>query len=1162
MNRLFMIAALTAILTITVLAGIPVNAQEEIETEVPLSIKSATPADPALIQGSTTGDTGLASAIHINTVSDLFPNIVVYVSVFDDQYNPVTGLTRDDFGLVEQSDAESEPVAEPVICFLEKTDTETLTGISFSLAFDLSDSMKGDRLDQARAAAIQFVSGCSELDRGSLISFSSGGMEAIESPVDWVSTDADTNGSSDLSDAITNLTPPDTGNTAVYDGAAKGIESLEMEPEPKFLILFSDGATNNDISYDINQVITMAIDQGVRIYTIGLGLDSLNLKQMAESTGGMYRFAPDASYMAEIYREMYTEMIAVAASRYTLCYTSHNRNHDGSLRTVTVTRDSLSGSDSYHANTKPVISPDAASLALASASVEPGVPVTVSGAIADTDAGQLGQSVSATLFYKPVGASSVTSIQLTLTEAGNGTYGFEQKIPGSAVAAPGVQWYVTATDGIATTSYPENPSSMPLMISSGSDLPPVITHTPVTAGTGSTALAITAEVSDEDLDLVRLYYRFHDPYRNRAYMSVSMAESAGTFSATIPGAQVTVSGIDYFISAWDTQGSRSDHGTVNSPHTIAIDGQSWQFPMASAGPAISGDTGDTLTLDGSGSYDPDGDDSLSYFWTQTSGTAAELSDSQDPMPTFTAPFMTTADTVMTFDLTVADPTCLLASDQTQAVISNTTPAAGFTWDPESPVTGTAVSFFDTSESKADIVSWQWSFGSAGTSTDQNPVFTFSSRGTVSVTLTVTDIYGTSDSVTHTLSIACSGGNCGSGSGCFISAITEQGSGGFSGVRSAAVLFGLVVILCICLAPGRRAGWQKVIGIAILLFSLTAPPASAANTPGFNISILGGGYLFDKDQDIDPGLVMGAALGYNFTDRFGVELMFDAGTFDHNTYNYDTCSCDTTGVKALVPHLDLLWHFRPDTDIVPYIAAGLGSVILDYDDTGTHDSGMANIGGGVKFFISPTVALRGDIRHIRTLNDSDSNLVVNFGLMVAFGGPDKYSTRTDASTTETTPLPVVPAATPVDEKPAEKPAAREPEPAPVTTPAEIPAPVLIAKPAPILFDSGITLLFDFDKAIIKDQYRQELDRLAERLKAEPDLRLTIEGHTCNMGPERYNQKLSEKRAQSVKDYFVTVAGIDPSRLVTIGYGELKPAADNATAAGRIENRRAIVIRVED
>jgi OOP family OmpA-OmpF porin len=97
-------------------------------------------------------------------------------------------------------------------------------------------------------------------------------------------------------------------------------------------------------------------------------------------------------------------------------------------------------------------------------------------------------------------------------------------------------------------------------------------------------------------------------------------------------------------------------------------------------------------------------------------------------------------------------------------------------------------------------------------------------------------------------------------------------------------------------------------------------------------------------------------------------------------------------------------------------------------------------------------------------------------------------------------------------------------------------------------------FKFDKADIQAKSHEELERFAAVMQKYPDLKVTIEGHTDNVGGAKYNEKLSQKRAESVKKYLVDRFGIAASRLTAKGYGLTKPIADNKTAAGRQKNRR--------
>jgi outer membrane protein OmpA-like peptidoglycan-associated protein len=107
---------------------------------------------------------------------------------------------------------------------------------------------------------------------------------------------------------------------------------------------------------------------------------------------------------------------------------------------------------------------------------------------------------------------------------------------------------------------------------------------------------------------------------------------------------------------------------------------------------------------------------------------------------------------------------------------------------------------------------------------------------------------------------------------------------------------------------------------------------------------------------------------------------------------------------------------------------------------------------------------------------------------------------------------------------------------------------------ITFDSG--LLYGFDSAELQPAARENLTKLANSLKNYPDSDILIVGHTDSIGNENYNMGLSNRRAQSAKNYLVA-QGIPADRIRTEGRGENEPIADNETEAGRQENRRVEV-----
>ncbi|HKH45599.1 MAG TPA: OmpA family protein [Thermoanaerobaculia bacterium] len=103
-----------------------------------------------------------------------------------------------------------------------------------------------------------------------------------------------------------------------------------------------------------------------------------------------------------------------------------------------------------------------------------------------------------------------------------------------------------------------------------------------------------------------------------------------------------------------------------------------------------------------------------------------------------------------------------------------------------------------------------------------------------------------------------------------------------------------------------------------------------------------------------------------------------------------------------------------------------------------------------------------------------------------------------------------------------------------------------------------VLFDFDKADIRSDAAAALGQLATLVRGYPSGRVEIEGHTDSKGDDSYNQRLSDRRAESVKRWLVEREGIAADRLATRGAGKSRPVADNASEAGRQRNRRVEVV----
>lgn len=287
-------------------------------------------------------------------------------------------------------------------------------------------------------------------------------------------------------------------------------------------------------------------------------------------------------------------------------------------------------------------------------------------------------------------------------------------------------------------------------------------------------------------------------------------------------------------------------------------------------------------------------------------------------------------------------------------------------------------------------------------------------------------------------------------------------------------------------------------VIILSFVFLCGTAMAENRAGaFTVSPHAGWYGFDDRQDIDCGPMFGLGLGYNFTKNWGAELMMDYIHADESGHGNDT-------VHGFLSHVGALYHFMPDEKLVPYVAAGFGAIYLDDNPNGANTQGLFNWGAGLKYFITESIALRGDVRHIVSFDESDNNIAASVGVTFLFGGKKKAAVPEVVETIE------------------------------------------------------LRVEFDTNKSFVRPVYHERIKEVADYMKRNSDVDVVIEGHTDSRGSEAYNQGLSQRRADSVRQYLIDKFGVSASRLSAKGYGESKPIADNNTAQGRERNRRVVAV----
>ena len=109
---------------------------------------------------------------------------------------------------------------------------------------------------------------------------------------------------------------------------------------------------------------------------------------------------------------------------------------------------------------------------------------------------------------------------------------------------------------------------------------------------------------------------------------------------------------------------------------------------------------------------------------------------------------------------------------------------------------------------------------------------------------------------------------------------------------------------------------------------------------------------------------------------------------------------------------------------------------------------------------------------------------------------------------------------------------------------------------------LTINFDFNKSKIRNKDKEQLKQAIDFVKKYKGYKIKLEGHTDWIGTEKYNQGLSERRAEATKKYLIKKGSVTEQRISSVGYGELKPVASNKTRDGRAKNRRVEILILAD
>jgi OOP family OmpA-OmpF porin len=349
-------------------------------------------------------------------------------------------------------------------------------------------------------------------------------------------------------------------------------------------------------------------------------------------------------------------------------------------------------------------------------------------------------------------------------------------------------------------------------------------------------------------------------------------------------------------------------------------------------------------------------------------------------------------------------------------------------------------------------------------------------------------------------------------------------------------------------------------------------ASTAIGNRFYVSPLGSYAWTDSDRSTDDGWGGALAIGKQFSPYFSAELTGQYTQFD-TSGGGSKFKLMGYGVNALlfpfpetVPFYGIVGALYGKGDDHPTIGGGASN----YDSV-LVDAGIGLLVGPIGFLNDGSIRVEGlyrrDFHNQDDLGngkgDSFGDAVAHLGLLIPIGTAPPPPTPAPAAvevvpavapadsdgdgvTDDLDQCPGTPAGTPVDATGCPLPASKckAPEPGhPITLEGCMAGDRIVLR--------GVN--FDFDKSTLTANAKTLLDDLVAALVKAPDVKIEIGGHTDAKGSDEYNQKLSERRAQSVVQYLVG-HNVDPGRLTSAGYGESQPVADNETDEGRTLNRR--------
>ena len=367
----------------------------------------------------------------------------------------------------------------------------------------------------------------------------------------------------------------------------------------------------------------------------------------------------------------------------------------------------------------------------------------------------------------------------------------------------------------------------------------------------------------------------------------------------------------------------------------------------------------------------------------------------------------------------------------------------------------------------------------------------------------------------------------------------------------------------------------IASLFLLSFSMTGYSQDVDNRYNINVGIVD--YLFNSDKNQDDDF--GYKLGFEFplTEHL-------SGIVQHSEVDSDLdIGAGQTDVSLL--HAGINYNFDMIREWQPYVGAGIGKYRFENLTTSGFDRESLDVNAGVKYFFNDNWMGKIEAMLVQPGGSLDKDFIIGASIGYVFGSRNSSPAAPRPTPVAATPEPVdsdgdgvfdnadacpnTPRGNSVDNRGCELDSDRDGivdsrDACPNTRMG-----LAVDNNGCVILDEeqrrqSLAVLFDTNMSDIKDEYQNEIEDFAEFMREYNNTQATIEGHTDSDGAADYNQALSERRANAIRNELIMRYGISASRLTAVGYGESRPTASNSTTAGKAQNRRieaAVSVMVE-